>query len=176
MLPRLVGSGLSGEGALWEEWRLSPMKPVVPAPPAQAWLEPLSALAGTGPGPKVQPWKSVFGSSPETWFFWSQTLLSPHLLPGPICGSASQVLCTLLCMLPQSLSHPHPPGGLGKFAQGIYQAQDTSSGGMLLLEPPDPREAMEAQGHTLYNFTQDFSWAAAALPLSSLPPIIPLEG
>lgn len=110
MLPRLVWSGLSGEGALWEEWRLSPMKPVVPAPPAQAWLEPLSALAGTGPGPKVQPWKSVFGSSPETWFFWFQTLLSPHLLPGPICGSASQVLCILLCMLPQSLPHPRRTG------------------------------------------------------------------
>ena len=94
MLPRLVGSGLSGEGALWDEWRVSPMKPVVPATPAQAWLEPLSALADTGPGPMVQPWKSMFGSNPETWFSWSQTLLSPHLLPGPICGSASQVLCT----------------------------------------------------------------------------------
>lgn len=45
MLPRLVGSGLSGEGALWEEWSLSPMKPVVPAPPAQAWLEPLKCFS-----------------------------------------------------------------------------------------------------------------------------------
>ena len=119
MLPRLVGSGLSGEGALWEEWRLSPMKPVVPAPPAQAWLEPLSALAGTGPGPKVQPWKSVFGSSPETWFFWFQTLLSPHLLPGPICGSASQVLCILLCMLPQS--HPPPPEDWANLHKGFIR-------------------------------------------------------
>ena len=69
---------------------------------------------------------------------------------------------------------PPPGGGLGKFAQGIYQAQDTSSGRVLLLEPPDPREAVEAQGHTLYHFTQDFSQAAAALPLPSPPPIIPL--
>lgn len=114
MLPRLVGSGLSGEGALWEEWSLSPRKPVVPAPPAQAWLEPLSALAGTGPGPKVRPWKSVFGSDPEPWFSWSQTLLSTQLLPGLICGSASQVLCTLLCMLPQSLGPPRPGGRTGQ--------------------------------------------------------------
>lgn len=85
------------------------MKPVVPAPPAQAWLEPLKCFSRHRAGPKVRPWKSVFGSDPEPWFSWSQTLLSTQLLPGVICGSASQVLCTLLCILPQSLGS-RPPG------------------------------------------------------------------
>ena len=71
MLPRQEGVGLSGGGALWEtKGRLSLGRPAGPAPLAQPWPELLSALAGTGPGPKVRFWKNAFGSCPETWSFW----------------------------------------------------------------------------------------------------------
>lgn len=66
--PGRRGVGLSRGGALWEtEWRLSLGRPAGPAPFGQPWPELLSALAGTGPGPKVRFWKNAFGSCPETW-------------------------------------------------------------------------------------------------------------
>ena len=171
MLPRLAGSGLSGEGALWDEWRVSPMKPVVPAPPAQAWLEPLSALADTGPGPKVWPWKSVFGSNPETWFSWSQTLLSPHLLPGPICGSASQVLCSCV---PCSVCYPKawspPPMRTGQVCTRDLSGPGHQQWWGVAIRTPRPEGSHESTGtHLVSLYSRFFPRSSSTPPAQSAP-------
>lgn len=171
MLPRLAGSGLSGEGALWDEWRVSPMKPVVPAPPAQAWLEPLSALADTGPGPKVWPWKSVFGSNPETWFSWSQTLLSPHLLPGPICGSASQVLCScVLCSVCYPKAWSPPPMRTGQVCTRDLSGPGHQQWWGVAIRTPRPEGSHESTGtHFVSLYSRFFSGSSSTPPAQSAP-------